>query len=301
MENVWIKRFATIFLIVYSFFYLIRQYYPLRDTLTSLTPNLYLLAVSSLVLFFSVLFSVHSWRQIIFAYGYSFPWIDIANAQMLSMLGKYIPGHIWNYSSKIYLSHKLGFPIKLAGISVVLEMVITYLLAIGLLLIFYPEKAINIGLGWLISIRVIGFITLIFLFLSPLILRQTLSKIFSLKISYRLVYVVLIRIAIWILPSYAFLLLIISLGYPDIGMNFAISVITSSFFISFMAVFVPDGLVIRETIIIFFLRNILATTNATLISLIFRFQLLIIELLSVLLILIIWNINKRQRPRPNLT
>lgn len=298
LENVWVKRIASVFLVVYSVYYLISQYNPLKEILSSLSPNPVLLGFSSLVLFFSVLFSVHSWRESIAAFGYSFSWIDVGKAQMLSMLGKYIPGHIWNYSSKIYLSHKLGFPIKLSGISVVIEMVITYLVAIGLLLFFLPETVFPIGLGWLISLRILGFVTIIILLFLPLVLKQTFNKKLSLETPNRLVYVVLIRSALWILPSYAFLLLITSLGYPDIGLSTAIAVITSSFFIGFMVIFVPDGLVIREALIIFFLRNILSTPDATIISLMFRFQLLLIELISVVLILLIWKIkNNRTRSR----
>ena len=94
------------------------------------------------------------------------------------------------------------------------------------------------------------------------------------------------------LPSYAFILLIQSLGYPNIGISHAISAITSSFFVGFIAVFVPDGLVVREALIIFLLRNILSTADATLISLVFRFQMVLVEFLAVLIVLFIKNFRK---------
>lgn len=294
MENVWFKRIAVTFLLGYSVYYVTSQYQGLKDALSNLTPNLPLLFFSSAVLLVSVLFSVNSWRLLIVAFGYTFPWIDIAHAQMLSMLGKYIPGHIWNYSSKIYLSYKLGFPFKRSGLAVIIEMFITYLVAMFLFLVFIPKAIFSMGSSGFLIIRLTGSAGLILLLLIPFLLSKFLMEKALITAPHRLVIVILIRAGLWILSSYAFLMLIQSLGFPQIGLSSAISVITSSFFVGFLAIFVPDGLVIREAIIIMLLRALITTPDATLISLVFRFQLIIVEFLSVLIIMIIWKIRNNQ-------
>ena len=294
MENVWFKRAAVAFLIIYAVFFISNQYYGLRDTVSNLTPNLPLLMFSSAILLISVLLSGNPWRQLIIAFGYTFPWIDIARAQMLSMLGKYIPGHIWNYSSKVYLSYKLGFPIKRSGLAVIIEMLITYLIAVGLFLIFIPKAIFSISSTGLLIIRLIGAAVLILLVLIPLCLSKFLKEKAFIPFPFKLIIVILIRAGLWILSSYAFITLILSLGYPQISLPAAIAVITSSFFVGFLAIFAPDGLVIREAIIILLLRGLITTPEATLISLAFRFQLIVVEFLSVLIVLIIWKIRNHQ-------
>jgi len=295
MENVWFKRIVTTLLVIYSIYFIINQFNALRETFTNLTINPLLLLLSSLILFISVLLSVFSWSNLIAAFDYVYPWIEIARAQMLSTLGKYIPGHIWNYSSKIYLSHKLGFPIKLSGMAVIIEMIITYLMAFCLLLIFIPTAifpAINVR--FIMIFRLLGVAIFILLIIFPFLPIKFLKNKLLFKMPINVVYVVLIRAIVWVLPSFAFILLILALGYATISLPMAISVITSSFLVGFLAIFVPDGLVVREATIIFFMRNILATTDATVISLVFRFQLVIIEFLTILMVVIVWKILKAQ-------
>jgi len=84
------------------------------------------------------------------------------------------------------------------------------------------------------------------------------------------------------------------LGFTSISLPLAISVISSSFLVGFLAIFVPDGLVVREATIIYLLRNILTTSDATVISLVFRFQLVLIEFLTILMVVIVWRIVKPQ-------
>ena len=295
MENVWFKRIATTLLVIYSFYFVINQYNSLRETFTNLTINPLLLLLSSIILFFSVLLSVFSWHNLIAAFGYTYPWIEIARAQMLSTLGKYIPGHIWNYSSKIYLSHKLGFPIKLSGIAVIIEMIITYLMAFCLLLFFIPIAIMpDINVMFMLVIRLLGLAIFVMLLIFPFLPIKILGIKILFKKPIKVVSVVLIRAIVWVLPSFAFILLILSLGFTSISLPLAISVISSSFLVGFLAIFVPDGLVVREATIIYLLRNILTTSDATVISLVFRFQLVLIEFLTILMVVIVWRIVKPQ-------
>jgi len=293
IENVWVKRIAALFLVIYSIYFIYNQYNNLKDSFSTLSINSPLLILSSLIIIITLILSIFSWNTVIAAFGYTYSWIDIARAQMLSSIGKYIPGHIWNYSSKVYLSNKLGLPIKISGIVILVEIIITYLLAICLLLVFVPVSIFpNISNGAVILIRVIGIIVLVSLVLAPSLISRYGKQTEHIKKPKKLYNSILLRAAIWTLSSYAFNLLILSLGYTNIGMPTSISVITSSFFVGFLAIITPDGIVVREAIIIFMLRKILSEPDATILSLFFRFQLVILEFFMILIVLIIWKIRK---------
>ena len=185
----------------------------------------------------------------------------------------------------------MGFPIKLSGFAVVIEMVITYLIAINLLFIFFPTTIISFSSNWLIVPRLLGSINLALMILAPLLFSKKFRERFFVKSQSNFIIVIIIRLILWVLPSYAFILLILSLGYPGIGISHAISAITSSFFVGFIAVFVPDGFVVREALIIFFLSNTLSTADATLISLVFRFQMVLVDFTAVIIVILIKKVR----------
>lgn len=293
LENEWVKRIGAIVLITYAAYFLMSQYATLKASAAALTINLPLLLLSSAISLITILLGISSWNAVIAAFGYSFPWIEIGRAQMLSSIGKYIPGHIWNYSSKIYLSHKFGLPVKVSGLVIVVELAITYLLAFGLCLVFIPGTLLPaLASGWLAAGRLIGGLVLIALAFAPLLITRWFNLTDWVKQPPALYRTLIFRALIWIGSSYGFHLLGISLGYPAMGLPTAVTVVTASFFVGFLALIAPDGMVVREAIIIFLLRHLLTTPDATLLSLVFRFQLVVIEFSAIAVLVFIWRLWK---------
>lgn len=295
LENVWFKRVATLFLILFAVNYLFTQYENLNLSLRSLSIDYTLLAFSSIIIAATLISSVFVWKKILISLGSSYPWIEIAKTQMLSSIGKYVPGHIWNYSSKIYLTHKLGFPIKFSGLAVIIEIAMTYMLALCLFLLFMPGTIIVKTDGpVIILMRIFGAMILLGALTAPYFLKYFYTRKNIVKNPHQLFLAILIRTGIWVFSSYAFSILVESFGFGQIGLPTAVAVITSSFFIGFLAIFTPDGLIVREAIIIYLLRNFLSKPDATILSLIFRFQLIVIEFIVILVVIIIWNFWKNR-------
>lgn len=286
MGKKWVKITIITLLLLFSISFIHNQFVAIKKSIIYITLDFKLLLLSSLISMLTLFLSVFSWKNTIAAFGYNLHWIDLAHAQMISMVGKYVPGHIWNYSSKIYFSYKLGLPIKLSGVAVIIEMLISYLISIIILFLVIPREIILINDSWFLLIRIMGTICTLLIVLSPFIFTKYLKNKLSIKFPKAFIFVIATRAVTWVLSSYAFKILILSLGYPNISLSVAISAITSSYFVGFIAIFAPDGLIIREALIIFFLQNVLTITEATLISLIFRLQLILVEFLSVLFILI---------------
>jgi glycosyltransferase 2 family protein len=289
-ENIWIKRIALTLVIIYSVWFLITQYNDLKESTKNITINYPLILLSMLIILITLVMNVYSLKQIISALGFKLTWMEIARVQMLSSLGKYIPGHIWNYSSKVYLLNKLGLPIKVSGSVVVFEILITYLFAISLFSIFIPQSIIPEAIrAFSLFIRAFGGITFIFLIITPFIGNRLFGP--DLKIPYplKMTAAMLIRAFIWVISSFAFLLLSFSLGFSNLDLAIAISAITTAFFAGFIAVFTPDGLIVRESVLVFFLDHLITSSNALILGLIFRFIILIVEFIVVFSILLFFK------------
>lgn len=296
MKDKWLKALLTILVGTYAVYYLYNQYGNIQSTISGLQINLSYLIISSLIALITFLLSIFSWKYIVDAFGYSTKWIDAAHTQMMSSIGKYIPGRIWNYSSKVYFSNRLGIPIKTASFAFLTEIAISYLLAFSLSLLFMPSAIFpNMNSTLKITIHIFGGILLSATILSPKIFTKFSPVKQYIKNKKPLAFCILIRLGIWLLSGFAFLLLTYSLGYNGIPLATCISTVTSSFFIGFLAFLLPDGIIVRETIIISILKPYLASPDATIISMLYRFQLVIIEFITILLIFIIWKLNRKEK------
>ena len=295
MKNKWLKALLTILVGAYAAYYLYSQYGNIQSTIYGLKINPSYLIISSLVALITFLLSILSWKYIVDAYGYSTKWIDAAHTQMMSSIGKYIPGRVWNYSSKVYFSNQLGIPIKAASLAFITEIAISYLLAFSLSLLFMPSAIFpNMNPTLKIAIHILGGILLSVIIFSPQIFTKFTSVKQYIRNKKSLAICILIRLGIWLLSGFAFSSLANSLGYNGIPLTTCISTVASSFFIGFLAFFLPDGIIVRETIIISILRPYLASTDATILSMLYRFQLVIIEFITILIIFIIWKLIRKK-------
>ena len=296
MKNKWLKTLLTIFVGSYAIYYLHNQYTNIQYAILGLKINASDIIISSLISFTTFLLSILSWKYIVHAYGYSTKWIDTAHTQMMSSIGKYIPGKVWNYSSKVYLSGEMGIPLKAASLAFVTEITISYLLAFSLSLLFMPSSIFpNTNPALKITIHITGGILLGIIILSPNLLAKFAPTERYIQSKKSLSICILIRLGIWLLSGLAFSSLASSIGYSGLLLSTCISAVTSSFFVGFLAFFLPDGIVVRETIIISILKPYLIFTDATILSMLYRFQLVIIEFITILIIFIIWKLNKKRK------
>lgn len=293
LEIVWVKRVSSILVFTYAIYLIYQNYQSIKAAITTLTINVPLAILLSFVILVTFLLSISAWRFTVLSFGFDFKWIDMAHVQMMSAIGKYIPGSIWNYSTKIFLSRKLGMPIETSGLAIVAEVIITYLAAICLSLFLVPAEVLPCLSGnTMIFLKVLGCILLVAALLTPVLIKRSSKLNELIKNPTYLYFALLLRIFIWIISGVGFNLLVTALGLPKIGLSLAMATITSSFFIGFLAFVLPDGFVVRETVIVFMLQNVLNSSDSILLSVIYRFLLISLEFLIIFIIFVLWKIRE---------
>ncbi len=296
LENVWVKRIATILIIAFGIYLLYSNFRTLQDSIASLSLNISQAVFSSALVILTFILNISSWKFIIASFGYDHKWRDMAYVQMISAIGKYIPGKIWNYSSKIYLSHQLGMPGSIASLALIVEILMTYVIGACLFLIFVPPSSLGVGnSGLIIIMRIVGVLLGVLICISPLLVSRInwTKKFFTNPL--KLYLSIFFRIGVWLFSSLSFSLLLQALGFSPINLLTLISVITGSFFIGFIVIFIPDGLLIRETIMVVLLQDFISKSNASILSIIFRGQLVILELVIILIVFLIYKRRHQEK------
>ena len=293
LENVWVKRVSTVLVIGFAIYLLYSNFKTLSESIASLSLNVPLAILSAAFVLLTFVLNISSWKYIVASLGYKQKWMDLAYVQMTSAIGKYIPGKIWNYSSKIYLSHQLGMPGSVASLALVVEILMTYSIGACLFLILAPQNILGtISSGLLTVMRIGGALLGLLICVAPVLLPRInwTKKYFT---SPNELYIaILFRIGVWVVSSVSFSFLLQALGFSPINLLVLISVITGSFFIGFIVIFIPDGLLIRETIMVVLLQNFISKSNASIASIIFRGELVILELVIILVVFLVYR--KRQ-------
>lgn len=281
-----IKFSILSFVVIITVYYVITQYNALQNSIKGINLNYQAIFLSSIIVVLTICFSVLSWVLIIKALGFNILIIETAYIQLLSSLGKYIPGHIWNFSGRIILSKKFGLPLKFSSISIFIELVFHYFLGLLISIIFFPAEIIMINRSLLVSLKIILILlltTIVFIiiyFVKKKILINTKLNVILLLFAFTL------RLLIWYFSSYAFIILLISIGLPQINISTALSVISTSYVGGFVAFITPDGILVREVIFSFFLRNYISQPDAVISSVLLRFQMIVSELFSIGIVLL---------------
>jgi glycosyltransferase 2 family protein len=293
LENIWIKRVSTVLIIIYAIYLLYSNFRALKDSIAALSFNIPLVVLSAVIVLLTFILNISSWKYIVASFGYTHKWIDMAYVQMASAIGKYIPGKIWNYSSKIYLSHQLGLPGSIASLALGVEVLLTYIIGACLFLILVPSHILDVSSSLIIVMRIAGGLLSILVCISPLLLSKITwtSKYF--KKPNKLYFSILYRIGVWVFSSLSFSFLLRALGFSPINFLTLISVIAGSFFFGFIVIFIPDGIFVRETIMVFLLQEFISKPDASILSILFRGGLVILELMIILVVFLVYKKKSR--------
>jgi uncharacterized membrane protein YbhN (UPF0104 family) len=243
---------------------------------------------------YSVLVGV--WKVILKQSGYVISYTKMFKIWFVSNLGRYIPGKVWQLLGMLYLLEKEKVPksksftvailaqalSSMAGILVMLGFlrydlyreffsqslwflfVLLAFVAGVVILIIYPEllqKVINLGLGFL--------------------------KKDKISINYKpknLLFYLLFYTGSWLLFGFCFLFFIRSITPAPFGMYFGVTgAFAGSVTIGFLAFFAPGGVGIREGILVALLNAYFPLPVATLIALLSRVWITLVEVLLFLI------------------
>jgi glycosyltransferase 2 family protein len=206
----------------------------------------------------------YGWWLIMRQLGHKLPWWRSLRIVYYSSIAGYIPGGWWHAVSRVYLAEKEGAPRVITTLSVVIE---------SLMVAFGAAVVSSISLlawrdppTWVVISGIVTLIVLVFLLLRPNALfktanwllvktkRSPIDATFSTLDMLRVLWPYVLNWLLFGLTSFA----LIAAIYPNLSIAYLgpiTGLFTAAWLAGYLAIFVPQGLVVRELIITSFLTG----------------------------------------------
>jgi len=283
-------------------FLISRNYSALVTITNNLDLNFTFLILALAVLVFVVVFiGGLNWFLIINGLGVRIKFIESIKIQTVSNIPKYFPGTFWQYISKGMLSKKAGTPKKVVAIAILYELGITIWVGFWLLFLLIPSEGFFPGIK-ILSLpfwKVVGIIGVISSLSFPWIGSILVKKIKIPDVNIRnryLIFVPFLVLSGWLLSIIGFWLSAQSLY--TVGINsikhFGFAYI-SGLIGGILVVPVPNGIGIREGIIVMALNNAFPEALSIILAGISRICLVLADVFGAI---IGWLISRNQSNIP---
>ncbi len=263
--------------------------------------NWLLVVVSALIVFAAYAMLVETWRIMVRDWGSSLRWPDAARIWFVSNLGRYVPGKVWQIGAMGVMAQRAGVqPVAATGSSVVINVVLL-LAGVGVVAVtgarLLGKPALVMG-----AAVVVGIAVLLTPRLLPFMLRMAERavgrKFESPPLPRRPIWIAgAASIAAWTLYGVAFYVFSRGVAPGATGpVSSYVAAFTASYLIGYVTLFVPGGLVVRESALAASLVQLGLATSATsvLIAVASRLWLTVIEVLPGA---IFFALGARRRPR----
>ena len=232
------------------------------------------------------------WKLVLAGLGARVTMRECLHSHLLANLGGYLPGYGWKYVGKGYLTQRAGVPAGTASLAVLTEFGGLALTRTAVALTTLPATfAERLGLPPIVGfLRLAGWVPAA---AAPWILVAVVSRVRrgnpgrwpGVQLDIAALYLALAVMCLnWVLYGIGFAFIveavqIVSLSeFPTI-----LFATTSSFLVSLVLFFIPAGLAVRESVVIFVLEGVLSGPVVTAAALLSRLILVIVELLGALL------------------
>ncbi len=256
-----------------------------------------------IILFVVIFIGGTSWHLINLGLGQKISWIDALRVQLFSNISKYIPGTIWQFASKARLSSRLGIGTKPFSMAIIFELGQTLWIGFCIILLFIPVRLGGLNIPELVrQIGIVaGIIGIVFSFTFPfwgkIILLKFPGQVIDIKSTYLTLSSIVILIG-WVLSVFSFWC--ISLGLESSKFSSI-----SNFFFTYasslvggiLVIPVPNGIGIREGIMVIALQNNLPEALSIILAGISRIE---ISLAEVLGFVFVWIGRKIFPPSPKI-
>lgn len=247
------------------------------------------LFMSTLIFVLSYFIQMWAWYLITLRLGIAIPLKETVETWLYSQLGKYLPGKVWLFLSRLYFYNSKGKSKKTVTVALYLETA-TLVMAAGLIFLFslFSLREIPSFYGWISPPGVIGLLILSFLLLHPRLLQGALNRglaffnrdPISISITYaETLWVLGVCVLSWLVGGIGFYLFVDSV--------FAVSpehllILTGALAISstlgLVALFAPSGLGVREGVLVYLLSAIMPSAVAVIVSVLTRLWMTFIEI-----------------------
>ena len=287
-QNRALRVLVNVLVFGFCIYYLAANLNTIAVELRSLQFNGYFLAVALLITWFVDWIGGLSWWLLLHGFGQGTSLLDSLRIHFQSSIAKYVPGFVWQYVGKIYLTGEIGVPAVVTGRILVWEFIQPVWTGFATALLFAPTDLLfNWGLpGWAaIVIRLFGILLLLgwggVILSAPRFLTRGGGS-FLVRPLY-LAGSALVVLSGWVLLGAVQWLNTLAFGGDAITIPYSVFVITISMVIGILVIPVPNGLGIREGILSALLGIFVSVPVAVLIASVSRLQLVTGEFFCVLL------------------
>ena len=294
----YLKLIVGAFLAGIILFLIAKNLYSNWDQLGELDfqPNYPYLFMSLIVLLLAWVATVWSLQRLFAAFDYDISLSDVYTIYFRSIIGKYLPGKLWQIAGSTYLAAKKGIPEGISVTSFILGQaysVLSGLTLVGCVLSFgvlEGSKGLMSTLKWT-SIPTVALMLIVAL--KPNLIERPMNlalRVFnrkSVRIELKLskaVEIFLLFGACWFVFGFAFWLFTSSLVTANLSLYIDLTAVhAAAMVIGFLSVFAPGGLGVREGILVLFLSsfNEFPTPLPSVIALSFRLMVTLSELISI--------------------
>lgn len=292
-----IAQFAIILLtIIFIAYFVTNQYKSIRTYISDTSFDLHKLLLALISTVIATLLGNIRWWTLLSWLGKKTDFLEISKYFSLSTLSKYIPGFIWQYASRTFYMEKFKIPISLIGFAIASEYIL--ITAVGGILssltylLTSPHRLTTNQV--LLAIIIILFLS-IFIAYYPIIIKR-FSHLLKIKIpNLQIIYygssLILIVVG-WTVMSIAYWLIVNALNIQDFSFLTAFFYNATSFTIGNLVIFIPNGIIVRETVLVFLGGGLYNKIPMVISSALFRILILLSELVSALLFLGFTEIRK---------
>jgi hypothetical protein len=208
-------------------------------------------------------------------------------AWIVSSYGRYIPGKIWLFIGKVYLTMEAGVSRKNATVAVLIELVISTVTGLLVALCFLPSiPALRLPphtIYYLLAIIPLGLIIIhskCMHLIIQLLARLTRREAGPVSYPYwqvLITFILFCGVWLWYVAGVFFLFKAFAdIPFSQYGL-FACGV-PFAWFVGFVAVFTPDGLGVREGLLAYALSAVIPVSVATILVMVLRLWLTAIDL-----------------------
>lgn len=230
------------------------------------------------------------WVLLLRGFGQKIDWLDGIRVNLNSSIARYVPGYIWQFVGKAYLTSEMGVPLRITNMLMAWELVMLIGCGIAVALVFIPRALIaEWGLpAWgypamiTLGIALYGLVLAFPWFAEKVFARSLLNGLHLHKRFFFLA--ALIIAANWVLNGVCLWLTTSAFGIarpdwiPFHVFSFSLSLVTG-----ILIILVPNGLGIREGMMTYLLIHLMPESLALLIATVSRLEMVTGEFAALLL------------------
>lgn len=280
---------VNLVVLVFCAAYLLEHFPGMVADLRGVRLNGWWIAAAWLLTFCVHGFGAFCWVLLLRGLGQQVDWLDGVRAHLNSSVVRYIPGYVWQFVGKAYLTSEMGVPLRVTNVLMAWELALLLGCGTAVALIFAPQALVEewglpawahpalVGLGCALYGAILA---------APWAARKVLSRTllngFRLHARFFLLSAWIIAVN-WVLNGISLWLTALAFGAAGAGaIPFHVFTFSSSLVAGILVIPVPNGLGVREGMMVYLLSHLMPQSLALLIAAVSRLEMVTGEFAALL-------------------